>query len=208
MICSVMVVLPEDSGPKISTTRPRGTPPTPNAASKEIEPVLMVEIGTIASLLPRRMIEPLPNCFSICESARSIARERSSAMPETLHPAGRSRPVYLIDLPAIPESSRRIEGEQVPKVWPRMGVALVNSANPSGSTPPVPSPQTQAHDALNGYRCSQAAHPMRIHDSPSSGPIPLRHLPRCAQSLVYEPPAPHRFPPKRLPARSRNHSRN
>ena len=75
MICSVMVVLPDDSGPKISTTRPRGTPPTPSAASKEIEPVLIVEIGTIASLLPRRMIEPLPNCFSICESARSIARD-------------------------------------------------------------------------------------------------------------------------------------
>ena len=49
----------------ISTTRPRGTPPTPSAASKEIDPVLIVEIGTIASLLPRRMIEPLPNCFSI-----------------------------------------------------------------------------------------------------------------------------------------------
>src|SRR6185295_8847422 len=25
------------------------------------------------SMLPRRMIEPLPNCFSICENARSIA---------------------------------------------------------------------------------------------------------------------------------------
>ena len=79
-----MVVLPEDSGPKISITRPRGTPPTPSAASKEIEPVEMTEIGTIASLLPRRMIEPLPNCFSICESASSTARERSSAMPENL----------------------------------------------------------------------------------------------------------------------------
>src|ERR1700748_349553 len=80
MICSVMVVLPEDSGPKISITRPRGTPPTPSAASKEIEPVEITEMGTIASLLPRRMIEPLPNCFSICANARSMARERSSAM--------------------------------------------------------------------------------------------------------------------------------
>ena len=73
------MVLPEDSGPKISMTRPRGTPPTPSAASKEIEPVEMVEMGTTASLLPRRMMEPLPNCFSICESASSTARERSSA---------------------------------------------------------------------------------------------------------------------------------
>ena len=78
MICSVMVVLPDDSGPKISMTRPRGTPPTPSAASKEMEPVEMAAMGT-TSLLPRRMMEPLPNCFSICESAKSIARERSSA---------------------------------------------------------------------------------------------------------------------------------
>ena len=35
------------------------------------------EMGTMASLLPRRMMDPLPNCFSICESARSIARVRS-----------------------------------------------------------------------------------------------------------------------------------
>jgi hypothetical protein len=33
-----------------------------------------------------------------------------------LHPTGPSRRVYLIDLPAIPESNRGIEGEQVPKV--------------------------------------------------------------------------------------------
>ena len=37
--CSAMVVLPEDSGPKISEMRPRGNPPTPSAASTEMEPV-------------------------------------------------------------------------------------------------------------------------------------------------------------------------
>src|SRR5215813_12149802 len=71
--CSATVVLPLDSGPKISTTRPRGKPPTPRAASKEMEPVEITEIGTIASLFPSRMMDPLPNCFSICDSARSIA---------------------------------------------------------------------------------------------------------------------------------------
>src|SRR5690348_4095762 len=81
--CRASVVLPDDSGPKISTTRPRGMPPTPSAASKEMAPVEITEMGTTASLLPRRMIEPLPNCFSICETARSIARTfsvRSSAI--------------------------------------------------------------------------------------------------------------------------------
>src|SRR5438552_17372500 len=75
-----MVVFPEDSGPKISTTRPRGKPPTPSAATNEIAPVGMTEIGTMASLEPNRMIEPLPNCFSICANARSIALVRSSAI--------------------------------------------------------------------------------------------------------------------------------
>ena len=39
--CSASVVLPDDSGPKISTTRPRGTPPIPSAKSRLIDPVEM-----------------------------------------------------------------------------------------------------------------------------------------------------------------------
>src|SRR6266849_4724366 len=74
-----MVVLPEDSGPKISTTRPRGKPPTPSAASKEMAPVGITAMGTI-SFEPSRMMEPLPNCFSICANAKSIAFPRSSAI--------------------------------------------------------------------------------------------------------------------------------
>ena len=95
-----MVVLPLDSGPKISITRPRGMPPTPRAASKEIDPVEMTEIGTTASLLPSFMMEPLPNCFSICEMAVSTARVFSvfssamSAAPSCL--AGLSEPEGLL----------------------------------------------------------------------------------------------------------------
>ena len=37
-------------------------------------PVGMTAMGTMASLFPSRMMEPLPNCFSICERANSIAR--------------------------------------------------------------------------------------------------------------------------------------
>ena len=37
--CSASVVLPDDSGPKISITRPRGKPPTPSAESSEMEPL-------------------------------------------------------------------------------------------------------------------------------------------------------------------------
>ena len=71
--CKVIVVFPLDSGPNTSTTRPRGKPPTPKAASKEMEPVEITAMGTIAYLLPSRIMDPLPNCFSICANARSIA---------------------------------------------------------------------------------------------------------------------------------------
>src|SRR5947208_2559886 len=74
---SAMVVLPDDSGPKISLMRPRGKPPTPRAASSEIEPVEITDTGTMASFDPNRRIEPLPNCFSIWPRARSKARARS-----------------------------------------------------------------------------------------------------------------------------------
>ena len=37
-------------------------------------PVEITAIGTTASLDPSRMMEPLPNCFSICEMATSTAR--------------------------------------------------------------------------------------------------------------------------------------
>ena len=45
MMCSVSVVLPLDSGPKISSTRPRGTPTPPRAMSRLRLPVGMPSIG-------------------------------------------------------------------------------------------------------------------------------------------------------------------
>ena len=44
--CSAMVVLPDDSGPKTSITRPRGNPPTPSAASSEMEPLEITLTGS------------------------------------------------------------------------------------------------------------------------------------------------------------------
>src|SRR5713226_6868957 len=55
-------------------------PPTPRAASKLMLPVEITEMGINASRDPRRTMEPLPNCFSICARASSTALVRSSAM--------------------------------------------------------------------------------------------------------------------------------
>src|SRR5947207_961444 len=52
--------------------RPRGTPPTPSAASTPIEPVEILLMAA-NSFAPRRMMEPFPNCRSIWVRAVSAA---------------------------------------------------------------------------------------------------------------------------------------
>ena len=74
--CIASVDLPEDSGPKISTTRPRGKPPTPRARSRGRAPVGMASIA-IEPFSPIRMMEPFPYCLSIWASAASSALSRS-----------------------------------------------------------------------------------------------------------------------------------
>src|SRR5262245_32963181 len=78
--CRVNVVLPDDSGPYTSTMRPRGRPPQPSAMSSPSDPVGMTLISGATWSMPRRMIEPLPNCFSIELTASSIAFSRWSAI--------------------------------------------------------------------------------------------------------------------------------
>src|SRR6266513_1252880 len=76
--CSASVVLPLDSGPKISVTRPRGMPTIPIAASRLIAPVGMTSTRTRGESAPIRMMAPLPQVFSICVIARLRAFLRSS----------------------------------------------------------------------------------------------------------------------------------
>ena len=63
MICSVRVVLPDDSGPKISTTRPRGTPPMPRAKSRLTDPVEMDGIDRDGVLLAQPHDRALAELF-------------------------------------------------------------------------------------------------------------------------------------------------
>src|SRR5712691_7347899 len=80
---SASVVLPDDSGPKISTTRPRGSPPMPSAMSRPSEPDGMVATSINLLFLPSRMIEPLPKLRSIWASAASRAFDLSMEEPST-----------------------------------------------------------------------------------------------------------------------------
>ncbi len=53
--------------------RPRGMPPIPRAISRTMAPVLMTAISCEAECLPKVIIEPSPNCFSIWAMASSSA---------------------------------------------------------------------------------------------------------------------------------------
>src|SRR5581483_3349222 len=79
--------------------RPRGKPPTPSARSSAIEPVGMASTAMRLVPSPRRMIAPLPNCFSMPETARSSARSRSG---ESRAPA--SRPPPTAGTPGAPDA--------------------------------------------------------------------------------------------------------
>src|ERR1043166_40536 len=57
--------------------RPRGTPPTPTAASR-LSDVVEIAGTSETSRSPRRIIEPLPNRFSMPDKAASIALPRST----------------------------------------------------------------------------------------------------------------------------------
>jgi len=77
--CSARVVFPDDSGPKISITLPLGSPPIPSALSRAREPVDITGTSTIG-LPPSFIIDPLPNCRSICTIAVSTAFSLSGDM--------------------------------------------------------------------------------------------------------------------------------
>src|SRR6186997_2800670 len=111
--CWQSVVLPDDSGPKISVIRPRGTPPTPTARSSAIDPV-GIESTACRSAVPSFMMEPRPNCFSIDRMAASTARERSvtalscfsTPFPFPFVPSATTFVVPVIVIPAILLPSR------------------------------------------------------------------------------------------------------
>src|SRR5690349_11592464 len=116
MTCWHTVVLPDDSGPKISTIRPRGMPPTPSARSSAIEPV-GIESTLCRSAEPSFMIDPRPNCFSIARIAASTARPRSASALSPVPLVGTSLPVIVIEsslLAASADPRKRDPGPRPP----------------------------------------------------------------------------------------------
>src|SRR6476619_1191535 len=108
--CWHSVVLPDDSGPKISVMRPRGMPPTPMARSRAIDPVGIASTCCLSDV-PSFMIEPRPNCFSMDRLAASTARDFSelalSVSRSTPLPSAPSLPVPVMVMPGFPPGSYR-----------------------------------------------------------------------------------------------------
>src|SRR2546428_365941 len=140
--CSANVVLPLDSGPKISVTRPRGMPPIPIAASRLIAPVGIASTRTCGESAPIRMMAPLPQVFSIWVMARLSAFLRSSvslggsalaAIMGVLDmgsgPPG-LKPEYIPKLPLAPSGAKRVRQELQLAVGPLCRVAAQAASHP------------------------------------------------------------------------------
>src|SRR5690349_6069147 len=159
-MCSASVVLPLDSGPKISVTRPRGIPPMPIAASRLIAPVGITSTRTRGASAPIRMMAPLPHVFSICVIARLSALRRSSVSLGASFSAAMS----VLDMGWEPP---RVRPEYIPK--PRL--------TPPGAERVCHVLQPAVHDRdavepINVGGLAEAIHPhaRRLHQLTALGP--------------------------------------
>src|SRR6266496_1608302 len=148
-MCNANVVLPLDSGPKISVTRPRGIPPIPMAASRLMAPVGIVSTRTRGESAPIRMIAPLPHVFSICVMARFKAFLRSSESFATSFSAAMSvldmgwepprvRPEYIPKPSLPPAGTERVRQVLQLAVYDRDAVEPVDVGGPPEPVDPHP----------------------------------------------------------------------
>src|SRR5216684_2693100 len=128
--CSASVVLPLDSGPKISVTRPRGMPPMPIAASRLMAPVGIASTRTCGESAPIRMMAPLPQVFSIWVMASVRALRRSSVRLGTSFSAAMS----VLDMgweppvaegPNIYRSSDQRHRVRLPDLWQLLSTCAI-----------------------------------------------------------------------------------
>src|SRR3989441_1711460 len=170
--CRASVVLPLDSGPKISLTRPRGMPPIPIAASRLIAPVGIASTRTRGESDPIRMMAPLPQLFSIWVMARFSALRRSSV---SLGVSGVSA-ITILDIGAWASLGWR------PEYKPKVGLP------PSGTERvrqmlQLVARQRDAVEAVDVGRLAEPVHPhpCRLHQLP---PLRARHrFQRAAESV-------------------------
>src|SRR6266568_2390986 len=176
--CSASVVLPLDSGPKISLTRPRGMPPMPIAASRLIAPVGIASTRTCGESAPIRMMAPLPHVFSIWVMARFRAFLRSSESLGTSFSAAMSildmgwespcgRPEYKPKLGLSPSRPERVRQMLQRVVHYRDAVEAVHIRGPPAAVHPHPRRLHQLPPLRPRHRLERA---------PERRPAPRLHL--------------------------------
>src|SRR6478672_971921 len=152
--CIASVDFPDDSGPKISTIRPRGSPPMPRARSRARAPVGIASTPTLPRS-PRRMMAPFPNCFSIWPSAMSSDLSRSiRADSFWVHPR-------VVRRPADGGRWGFGEGLAPPRRWPEGPYDGGVTLDPAGTT------------SVEFHRC-RAPYDEHSFDASTLGPDPAR----------------------------------
>src|SRR5580658_4446695 len=131
MACRARVVLPLDSGPYTSTTRPRGIPPMPVARSSASDPVEMEATGSGSSSSLSVITAPLPNCFSTAASRLRRARTFSTTCSSI---GGSFRFFGCADVNLPADTARTVPGraQQLPTAKSNPAAVLPLPANVSG----------------------------------------------------------------------------
>src|SRR4029077_13719322 len=167
-MCSANVVLPLDSGPKISVTRPRGIPPMPIAASRLIAPVGITSTRTRGASAPIRMMAPLPHVFSIWVIARLRAFRRSSVSLGASFSAAmsvldmgweppRMRPEYIPKPRLAPPRAERVCHVLQPAVHDRNAIEPVDIGGFPEAIPPHTRALPQLPPLRSGDRLERAS---------------------------------------------------
>src|SRR5260370_17388858 len=106
----------------------------PSAASTAIDPVEITETGTMASLEPRRRIDPFPNCFSIWPNVCSRARARSlSSMRGLLCGGVKGNYIVARGLPGALRSHSHLKDST--ESWPAIKNRILDHVSPVPTHP-------------------------------------------------------------------------
>src|SRR5215470_4247887 len=192
------VVLPEDSLPKTSMTRPRGYPPTPRARSRPTEPLGTTATGATSPSRPSCMIAPFPNCFSMAATAAATAFSFSLTLPTPRLPrrmfrgpgargrpravrghAGGDRPSVRSAAPVRLDGGGPSAGGAFPQGWVGRGLEAVGAGERGverhhGVARPLDQLVALLHRQAGGGNGRADRHP---DDAGTEGPQVRRHAP-------------------------------
>src|SRR6266480_4665157 len=198
--CSASVVLPLDSGPKISVTRPRGMPPIPIAASRLIAPVGMISTRTRGESAPIRVMARLRAFLRSSESCGTSFSAAMSVLDMGWEPR-LVRPEYTPKPRLSPPGAERVGQVLQLAVHDRDTVEPIDVRRLPEAVHPDPrgfyqlaplrprhrferAPEGLAPPSLHFHKCHQVPLPRDQVDFRMPHPKPMRHDRAAARQQV------------------------